>query len=311
MVATQLTGGYLFDIQGFSVHDGPGCRTLIFFKGCPMNCKWCSNPEGINPWSEPLHSPAKCTMDQLCAKACPEGAIKVSKNSLVIDRKKCQNCSVTACMDSCYSGAIRKAGFFITPEDLFRKISRDRQYWGADGGITLTGGEPFRQPDFARDILKLCYDAFIHTSVETCGNVPWRNISASVDLLEWIFYDLKQIHPEKHKEATGMDNKTILKNARLLADKFNGRLIFRIPLIPGFNDDPRSISELGDFILTTGRKEVNIIPVHHLGREKHTLLGKPYYTEDFSIPSAKSLTQISKTFTAASLTCYVGSDTPF
>ena len=129
--------------------------------------------------------------------------------------------------------------------------------------------------------------------------------------LEWIFFDLKQIDPEKHKKATHTSNDQILKNARLLADRFQGRLIFRIPLIPGFNDDNNSLTALAEFISSIGKKEVNIIPVHHLGREKHFLLGRNYYTNDFRIPSSGELQGASRHFTDAGLTCYLGSETPF
>jgi pyruvate formate lyase activating enzyme len=311
MVANQLTGGYLFDIQGFSVHDGPGCRTLIFFKGCPMRCEWCSNPEGISGFPEPLYNPSKCTMDLLCMEACPYKAISVSEQALLINRNICNSCTLSACMDSCCTGAIRKAGYYITTPDLYKKIQRDRQYWGLNGGITLTGGEPFMQPEFAQSLLKKCFVSFIHTSIETCGNVPWKNISSSLEWLEWIFFDLKHIDSKKHKQATGVSNNLILKNAKLVAEQFKGRLIFRIPLIPGFNDDEISLTRLTEFILSTGKKEVNIIPVHHMGREKYNLLGINYYTTEFTISSSEELLRASRYFTEAGLTCYLGSDTPF
>lgn len=311
MGTAQLTGGNIFDIQGFSVHDGPGCRTLIFFKGCTMNCDWCSNPEGIRPCPEPLYDPSKCTMDLLCKDACQDDAISVEDGVLLINRETCGTCTTSACMDSCCTGAICKAGYFINTAELFRKIQRDRKYWGPDGGVTLTGGEPFLQAAFAKTVLKKCYESFIHTSVETCGNVPWDSIGASLEWIDWVFYDLKQMDPELHKKATGTDNKRILKNARQLTEKFTGRLIFRIPLIPGFNDDERSLGSFAEFIGSTGRKEVNILPVHHMAREKYRLLNKPYYTTEFTNPSAENLHKASTFLTGEGLTCYVGSDTPF
>lgn len=311
MAASQLTGGFLFDIQGFSVHDGPGCRTLIFFKGCSLNCKWCSNPEGIHPFPEPLYNPEKCTLDLLCVKDCPENALWVVDHSVNINREVCRRCSSNACMDACCTGALRKAGYFTSVTELFRKIQRDRQYWGPRGGITVTGGEPFVQPGFVSSVLKKCYEAFIHTSAETCGNVPWVNLSESLKWLDWLFFDLKHIDTEMHKAATGTSNELILENARLLANEFQGRLIFRIPLIPAFNDDEKSLMGLAEFIKSTGKKEVNIIPVHHLGREKHKLLGRSYYTDDFRVPSKEALIAVSKPFTDAGLICYPGSETPF
>lgn len=311
MAATQLTSGCIFDIQGFSVHDGPGCRTLIFLKGCPMQCKWCSNPEGIDLHPRILYDHSKCRMDLLCIQACPHGAITAGDQSIIIDHKICVSCSSDACIQSCFSGSIRKAGYFVSVTDLYKKIQRDRQYWGPNGGVTLTGGEPFMQPDFSRTLLEKCFSSFVHTSVETCGNVPWKNISQSLEWIDWIFFDLKQIDVARHKKATGVTNNRILENAKMLSGQFNGRLVFRIPLIPDFNDDEDSLSSLAEFIVSTGKKEVNILPVHHLGREKYALLGKSYYTDEFRIPSAEDLRKASRFFTDAGLACYIGSDTPF
>jgi pyruvate formate lyase activating enzyme len=311
MVAEQLKGGHIFDIQGFSVHDGPGCRTLIFLKGCPMRCSWCSNPEGIHDFPEPLYDSSKCTMDLLCMNACPGKAISVPEQSLMIDRDLCRTCSSFACVESCFTGAIRKAGYFISTSDLMKKIQRDRQYWGSNGGITLTGGEPFLQPVFTQELLKQCFSSYIHTSVETCGNVRWENIRSSLDWLEWVFFDLKHMDPEKHKKATGVGNKQILKNAQQLSQQFKGRLIFRIPFVKGFNDDEESLSAFADFILANGKKEVNLLPLHHLGRDKYRLLHEEYYTEDFSVPSHADLLKAQQYLAKRGVECYAGSDTPF
>jgi pyruvate formate lyase activating enzyme len=311
MGAEKLNGGYIFDIQGFSVHDGPGCRTLIFLKGCSMQCNWCSNPEGIRLFPEPLYDRSKCTMDLACMKACPEEAITVSDQSLRIHRDQCRTCPSFACVESCFTGAIRKAGYFIHTSDLMKKIQRDRHYWGSDGGITLTGGEPFLQPVFAQELLKKCFTSLIHTSVETCGNVPWNNLEPSLEWLEWVFFDLKHIDPERHKKATGVGNKQILKNARQLSQHFSGRLIFRIPFVKGFNDDEESLSAFADFILSLGKKEVNLLPLHHLGREKYRLLHQEYYTEDFSVPSRDDLLRARDFLEERGFDCYIGSDTPF
>jgi len=328
MVQTKLTSGYIFDIQGFSVHDGPGCRTLIFFKGCTLECAWCSNPEGISRFPEPLYRESKCIHDGLCIGACPLKAISIVKNDegdrLVFDRTTCRNCSTYDCEKACCSEALNIGGYEISAEDLYARISRDRQYWGDRGGITLTGGEPFAQPAFALNFLKRCYDAYIHTAVETCGNVPWKNYEQALPYIDWIFFDLKTMDKIKVQNINNPPSayppvrlsarppvSLILSNARRIASEFSGRMIFRLPVVPGFNDDSGNISETARFILSTGRNEINILPLHHLGREKYSLTGKKYYTTDFILPSKEDLQNIASQFASLGITCFTGSDTPF
>jgi len=310
-MGTKKLTGTLFDIQGFSVHDGPGCRTLIFFKGCPLSCTWCSNPEGKNRFPEPLYQARKCTLDMLCAKACPHHAITLVSGALVIDRSKCGACTTFDCTEACCTGALQKGGYEITVNELYLLIQRDRQYWGSRGGITLTGGEPFFQPEFTLELLQRCYSAYIHTAAETCGNIPWKNIATSLPYLEWIFFDLKHMDPQRHRQMTGASNRLILKNASDIAKEFSGRMVFRMPLIPGFNDDNENISATISFIKSTGRNEINILPLHHLGREKYALLGLPYYTENFDHPGHQLLHDITTRFLESGIHCYPGNQTPF
>jgi len=306
-----MTEGYLFDIQGFSVHDGPGCRTLIFFKGCSLRCLWCSNPEGINPLPEPLYNSSKCIFDHLCVDACPNQSISVQNNTLYFDRNQCYDCNTYECAGACCTGALKIGGYSISCEELMKKIQRDRQYWGSNGGITLTGGEPFLQPIFTKELLLQCHNSFIHTAVETCGNVSWQNIEQSLEYLDWIFFDLKQMDDSKHAIMTGAGNKLILENARKLALNFNGRLIFRMPVVSHLNDDKEHIRHLASFLNSIGKEEINILPLHHFGRDKYALAGLNYYTRDFSSPSKESLSQIQSIFNEYKINCYSGSDTPF
>jgi pyruvate formate lyase activating enzyme len=311
MGSSKLTDGILFDIQGFSVHDGPGCRTLIFLKGCSLRCSWCSNPEGLRAFPEPLYQASKCIFDNLCIHACPKQAITPGEQTLHFEREKCSECSTYDCANACCTGALKIGGYGITEDELMKKIRRDRQYWGNNGGITLTGGEPYLQPAVVKSLLKRCHETYIHTAVETCGNVPWKNIEPSLEYLDWIFFDLKQMDDFLHTEMTGTGNSLILDNARMLASRFPGRLIFRMPVIPEFNDGEEHILQLSDFLVAIGKDEINILPVHHLGREKYTILGKNYYTDDFTPPSAESLSRIQSVFASRGIRCYTGTDTPF
>jgi pyruvate formate lyase activating enzyme len=311
MGSRQLTNGTLFDIQGFSVHDGPGCRTLIFLKGCSLRCSWCSNPEGLNSFREPYYNSSKCIFDNLCIEYCTKQAISSDDQGLHFDRNPCKYCITHECAEACCTGAIKTGGYQINLDDLMKIIQRDRQYWGSEGGITLTGGEPFLQPLFTQDLLQECHKTFIHTAIETCGNVGWKNIEPSVDYLDWIFYDLKHVDDSRHASMTGSGNKLILENATKLAMNFKGRLIFRMPVIPGFNDDDKHIQNLSGFMNSIGKNEINILPLHHLGREKYKLVGKSYYTEDFTSPLKESLFRIQSAFNESGINCYIATETPF
>jgi len=315
MEQSELTGGYIFDIQGFSVHDGPGCRTLIFLKGCPLRCLWCSNPEGIRPYPEPLYKESKCLFDLYCLQACHHQAISVygglDKPRIDFEREKCRKCNTYDCVKACLTGALGQGGYFISLNDLYTRIERDRLYWGKQGGITLTGGEPFAQPEFAANLLKRCYNAFIHTAVETCGEVPWENIEPSLKWLDWIFFDLKHMDEAAHKHLTSSSGHRILENARRLADSFEGRMVFRFPLVPGLNDSDENIRATAGFILSTGRTELNILPVHHLGREKYLLSGQTYNLPGLEMTARDQLITIQNHFTELGVKCYLGSETPF
>ena len=302
----------IFDIQGFSVHDGPGCRTLIFMKGCPLRCSWCSNPEGQLPYPEPLYRHEKCLMDLNCVTACTHQAIRQHENSLVIQKEHCRECVGHECIGSCYSRALELAGYTITLDDLFTKIQRDRPFWGSGGGITLTGGEPFVQHEFTYRFLKKCYNSHIHTAIETCGSIPWQNIEPSLEFLDWIFYDLKHADSVKHHTETGAGNELIFENALKISQRFNGRLIYRLPLIPAYNDSHEAIAGLASFIKSTGRYEINILPMHHLGSEKYILAGKENYRwKSRPIPDADSLSRVKGWFEDLGVKCYLGSETPF
>ncbi len=303
--------GNIFDIQGLSMHDGPGCRTLIFLNGCTLNCFWCSNPEGLSVNPVPMHFASKCIKCNNCIEACSYNAIERNNGNLFIDRNLCKECIDKECVNNCYTDALKLSGYEISISKLLQIIKRDRQFWGQDGGITLTGGEPLFQINFAKEILKLCHDAYIHTAIETCGNVPFENYLQAMPYLDWIFYDLKHLENDFHKQGTGAKNNLILKNAEKIAKEFEGRLIFRLPLIPGFNDSEDNIIALINFLKKIKKDEINILPLHHLGREKYPILNKEYTALKYPVPGKEDLEKIQSRFEENNIHCFIGSNTPF
>jgi pyruvate formate lyase activating enzyme len=301
----QLSGGFVFDIQGFSVHDGPGCRTLIFLKGCSLHCAWCSNPEGIDLHPNLMFDYEKCNVDGICIKTCPNGALYALQNELRINREACLACKDFLCTKECLTNALRLAGSFTTVTELFKIIQRDRQFWGSEGGITLTGGEPLLQIDFAKEILKKCYEAYIHTAVETCGNVPWKNFADAIPWIDFIYFDLKIINAAIHRDLTGASNELILDNARRLAQAFQGKLIFRMPVLPGINDSTEQLTEVINFMNSINKNEIQILPLHHLGREKYRLLGKKYTMTAHRTPSRNEMIRIQQIFRSGGVKCYL------
>lgn len=310
--------GLVFDIQGYSVHDGPGCRTLIFLNGCPLRCQWCANPEGMERRPTLLFRSAKCKRKDYdctrCIRACPRGAItaKESEALLEIDREACRTCDTMDCARACAHQALGVAGKEMTVSELLRIINRDRQYWGGEGGVTFTGGEPLLQREFILAALKQCHAAYIQTAVESSACVDTEFFLEAMRHVDWAFIDLKHMDPARHKEKTGVTNELTLRNIRTLAaSNWPGRLILRIPIIEGFNDTDENLAATADFMEAIRRYEVNILPFHRMGDSKWTQLGKQYPYRDQEPTPMTKMKQIQQFFLDRGLACYIGSYTPF
>ncbi len=316
--------GLIFDIQGYSVHDGPGCRTLVFLKGCPLDCAWCSNPEGKQFKQEIMYRATKCTHltqgCERCISACPEGAIRKNPsengdkeaNPLILDRSKCRSCRDFDCAAVCYFEALKICGRWYTVSELMRILKRDQQYWGGQGGVTFSGGEPLMQRRFMRAVLEACRDAYIHTAVETSAYIESGAFLELMKFVDWAFIDIKHMDPEKHKIGTGVSNELILSNIALLARSgWSGRLIIRMPVIPGFNDDDENILKTAEFLRQVGLVEMNILPFHRLGDSKWSQLGEAYPYRDYEGTPEEKLAHLQKLLLDQRIACYVGSETPF
>ncbi|TFH46979.1 MAG: glycyl-radical enzyme activating protein, partial [ANME-2 cluster archaeon] len=229
-----------------------------------------------------------------------------------IDRKICNQCIDFECTCACDHNALNTSGYYMTVEELMEKIQKDRQYWGSKGGVTLSGGEPMFQPEFSRAVLKQCYDSYIHTAMETSGYAPWKHFEKVLDYLDWIFFDLKHMDPDMHMIAIGHSNKLILNNARKIASQKEYKLVFRMPIIPGFNDSVENLIATAEFMNSIDMTEINILPLHHLGSSKYDLLNfKYYYKENLITPTPIQMKTIKAIFSDHSIECYIGSNTPY
>lgn len=308
----------VFDVQGFSVHDGPGSRTLVFFKGCPLECYWCCNPESLSARRQVMYRRSKCDKCHGCItrKICPYDAISASgpDSYITIDRSKCLHCEELSCVEGCYHDALAVAGKVYTLDELLKRIERDSRYWGGAGGVTVGGGEIAMQYRFVSRFLKALQEQGIHTAVESSSMGDWSHLAQIYEHVDWAFNDLKHMDPEKHRAATGKSNKKILENIRHIAELANeGKLrqIIRIPIVVGFNDDQNNIVETAEFVKSIGAKEVNLLPFHRLGESKYEQLDMIYDAKDMVPPTDEHLREIAGWVRQTGLECYVGSDTPF
>ncbi len=311
------TKGLIFDIQGHSIHDGPGTRTVIFMSGCPLRCKWCCNPEGQLLHSRLLYKVDLCrNCSSNCVEACPQGAARLSADNtgspILFDRSKCDRCDSLECVKVCYRQALQASGKWYTVDELMRLLNRDRCYWGTSGGVTLSGGEPLLQHDFMLNLLQCCHAAYISAGVETNGYVPQSALQSILPFVQWLFIDLKHMDSAKHVEGTGVPNELILDNIRWIQSSgWPGRMIIRSPLIPGYNDTAENAQATASFLTQVGLTEINVLPFHRLGASKYEQLGMPYDYAGQGLQSPTILESLAQVYRAQGITCYVGAETPF
>jgi len=275
--------GIVFDIQRYSLHDGPGLRTNVFLKGCALSCRWCSNPEAKKPHPEIAFFERTCFLCGDCISICPEAAISIVDHRITWDNLKCNQCG--RCAEICLAHSFSLIGREMTAGAVVAEVLRDAAFYSGHGGLTLTGGEPTLQPEFAEAILHLAKDEGLHTAIETCGAVAWQNIARLLPYLDLVLFDLKHVDRDAHQQFTGATNGIILDNLdRTLQAGAN--LIVRVPLIPGFNADNESLTAIAEFIRSLQAvRETHVLAYHTLGRSKYHALGIPYELEQY--PSMK------------------------
>jgi pyruvate formate lyase activating enzyme len=273
--------GVVFNIQRFSLHDGTGIRTLVFMKGCPLRCRWCSNPEGLSQEIQVMDNPAKCMGCGACLKACPEQAV-AGQEGFPIDRNKCTGCGV--CAKYCPTNAKSMCGEVKTVDDVVGMVERDLPFYGhSQGGITIGGGEMLVQAAFVLEVLKRCREKGINTAVETSGYGSWDWLSRIAGQCNIIHYDIKALDPARHQYLTGVDNALILQNLEKLDDYLSGispmpKLVLRLPLIDGYNLTEEFVTEAAAYIKNTlhNYHVVELLPFHNFGEQKYKKLGLSY-----------------------------------
>ena len=277
--------GVIFDTQRFSIHDGPGIRTTVFLKGCSLQCFWCHNPEGLSKKKQIQFTESLCIYCGACVLNCPEGAQEINNRARLYSRDRCIECG--ECVQHCYSDALIEVGKTVGVEDVMLEIVADKIFYdNSGGGVTLSGGEPALQPEFASAILQACVESGIHTAIETSGNVPWNFLEKLVDLSNLVMMDLKHMDDEMHRKVTGVSNCRILENAVFLVNK-NKPIIFRTPIVPNVNDNQKDIKAIADFIRNLIDPKVKypdndveitweLLPFHKLASDKYKGLGLVY-----------------------------------
>jgi len=297
--------GIVFEIERYAIHDGPGIRTLVFLKGCPLECLWCANPESQQKQPQLVYSENKCLGCRKCIETCSENALTVGIHGIVINYTKCRSCG--RCVSVCNAEALVLLGRKMEANEVLKEILKDENFYrNSGGGVTFSGGEPFAQIDFLMALVRLCKKNFIHTCIETCGNVSWAIMSRILPYVDIFLYDFKAMNPEKHQKYTGVSNKLILNNFKKLVI-LGKEVIARIPIIPGLNDDEENYRILIQFLSKNAPGvHINLLPYHRLGLSKYHLINKTYTLNNLKPPTAKKVKEIKKMLTNSGFDVSIG-----
>ena len=300
-----MVEGTIFDIKKYAIHDGPGIRSTVFFKGCPLACRWCHNPEGITVASQRIYRQERCIGCGECIQICPHGVMRQTAEGLVSDSAKCDLCQT--CAAFCPSEAVEFVGRKVTVGEVMREIEKDIAFYDeSGGGITLSGGESLMQSEFLLQLLDACAELDLHRTVDTTGYANTDlllEVSSKTDLF---LYDLKLMDAARHRDFTGVSNELILNNLKLLAQN-NARIQVRVPIIPGINNDAENIDRTAAFVSALpGVEQIAILPFHNSARGKYGRLGMECVSPDIECPSVEHLKNIAGRLEKSGLQIKIG-----
>jgi pyruvate formate lyase activating enzyme len=296
--------GRIARIDRGAIHDGPGVRTVVFFKGCPLRCSWCHSPETQAFAPDILLNEDRCIACGTCVDACEHHAPQLVDGRVTTDRRKCVRCG--KCTDLCPGDGRELVGRRYTVDDVMEEVLKDRTLYDVSGGgVTLSGGEPLMQCDFAIAILARCRRERVHTAVETCGLAPRNSLLEAARLANVVLYDIKLIDGARHRAATHVSNRYILDNLRALAS-FRRDIVVRFPLVPGVNDDWQNLAATAAFTSAIGLSRVDVLPYHRAGIAKYSRLGKSYSLPDVAPPDAAQMAAAADVLRRAGLEVHAG-----
>ena len=296
--------GCVTEIQRYSTHEGPGIRTTVFFKGCQMNCQWCHNPETINSKRELMYYMQKCIGCRLCERVCPEKAHAFIDGIHTINFERCTACG--ACVEQCWYEALLFSGKAMTSNEVFAEILEDKAFYGEEGGVTISGGEPFLQLEFLTELLENCKDAKVCTAVETNLYHPIAFLEKVIPFINIVICDIKTMNDNVHRHYTGVSNELILDNIIALDSK-ETPIIIRTPLISGINDSVEDARLIGNFISKIKYlKYYEVLPYHPLGLSKSRAMGKKEIK--FKTPSNETIQAYLEIIKSYDVTVFIGGE---